>query len=71
MEQCSRILSELIRVNPFIGAPERSGPYSGNPCPYLPLWMATTATNSQAVFTPCPPRPCHLISVSVPITGAW
>ena len=45
-----------------MGAPIRSGPYSGNPCTYLPVLKAASASSSDAVFAPWPPRPCHLIS---------
>ena len=64
---CLVIGSSDILVNPRIGAPRRSGPYSGKPCPYLPALIAAEARNVAAVLAPWPPRPCHLISMNSPI----
>ena len=45
-----------------MGAPMRSGPYSGKPWTYLPVLNAASASSSDAVLAPWPPRPCHRIS---------
>ena len=55
--------SSLTRVNATIGAPERSGPYSGNAWKYLCWPRASSATILAAVTAPWPPRPCQRISV--------
>ena len=54
--------SELMRLYAVMGAPMRSGPYSGKPWTYLPVLNAASASRSEAVFAPWPPRPCQRIS---------
>src|SRR5665647_3906913 len=55
--------ASLTRVKATMGAPERSGPYSGNAWKYLPWPRANSATILAAVTAPWPPRPCQRISV--------
>ncbi len=55
--------SSLTRVKATMGAPERSGPYSGKAWKYLPWPRASSATILAAVTAPCPPRACQRISV--------
>ncbi len=57
--------SSLTRVKATMGAPERSGPYSGNAWKYLPWPRASSATILAAVTAPWPPRACQRISVSL------
>ena len=49
----------LMRLYAVMGAPIRSGPYSGKPWTNLPELKAASARRRQAVLAPCPPRPCH------------
>src|SRR5680860_706279 len=57
--------SLLMRVKATIGAPERSGPYSGKAWKCRPRSTASSATILAAVTAPWPPRACHRISVSL------
>ncbi len=56
--------SALMRVNALIGAPIRSGPYSGIACMYRSCSSAVSATSFAAVTAPWPARACQRISVS-------
>ena len=56
--------SSLMRVNALIGAPMRSGPYSGMACMYWSAESAVSATTLAAVTAPWPARACQRISVS-------
>ena len=64
MLQWISIGTELMRVNALIGAPMRSGPYSGIACMYWSAESAVSATTLAAVTAPCPARACQRISVS-------
>ncbi len=44
--------SSLMRVNALIGAPIRSGPYSGMACMYWSADSAVSATTLAAVTAP-------------------
>src|SRR5262249_3412590 len=56
----SRSLISLssMRQNDTTGEPVRSEPKLGNACACLPSRNAATESNSAAVTTPWPPRPC-------------
>jgi hypothetical protein len=54
----------LMRVNALMGAPMRSGPYSGIACMYWSEPSAVSATSLAAVTAPWPARACQRISVS-------
>lgn len=45
----------LMRLYAVMGAPIRSGPYSGKPWTNLPELKAASARRRQAVLAPCPP----------------
>lgn len=46
--------SELMRLYAVMGAPMRSGPYSGKPWTHLRVLNATSASSREAVFAPAP-----------------
>ena len=46
-----------------MGAPIRSGPYSGKPWTNFPELKAASARRRQAVLAPWPPRPCQRNSI--------
>ncbi len=50
------------RVYARIGAPRRSGPYSGKACTALPASSRPSAVSCAAVFAPWPARACQRIS---------
>src|SRR4051794_14026319 len=59
---CERMGCSAMRQNDITGAPIRSEPKLGNAWASWPSRNAATDSNSAAVTTPWPPRPCSRIS---------
>ena len=54
---CALIGSSDSRTNDATGAPVRSDPKLGKACACMPSTKPASASSSDAVTTPCPPRP--------------